>query len=270
MDKNDYKIESVMTSREFKIQFSKLFVGSIFVMLVEKFVLLLENSKPLIKYGDIIYHFMTNILSVVAQLAASVAAAIIFYFCIEFANKKRDMEKYIDIRRTLLFSIYSHMKFFSRIEGFESIRLGNLNKSFYDADSVEIFVRVAKKEFTEHNREVLLEKVKQGIKYAKDFEGDLRAYNSDIESLKKCKDYGYIKNSKENIDSIIDEFEELEIAFECYNNPLEETDVNFALEEVANEYINFIQLTLYFEIDLNAFMKSINRYKIIDFMKLLD
>lgn len=270
MSKHDYKVETISTSREFKVQFSKLFIFSVIIMLTEKFVLLFNDYKPLFKYGDIMYHFIANILSVATQLAASVAAAVIFYFCIEFANKKRDMKKYVDIRRTLLRCVYHHMEIFSNIESFESIRLGNLNKRYYDTESVEEFVILEKREFTEDNYEALIQKVKQYIGNNKDFDGDMRAYSCNVEDLKKCRDYGYIKNSRDHIDSIIDGFEELQIGFDCYNNPLEETDINLALEDVAKSFVYFIQLTLYFEIDINAFMKSINKYKIIDFMKLLD
>lgn len=115
ISKNDYKVETISTTRDFKAQFSKVFICSIAIMLTDKVILLFENFNPLIKYGDIIYHFIASILSVVTQLAASVASAIIFYYCIEFVNKKRDMQRYIDIRTTLLLFIYYHMESFARL-----------------------------------------------------------------------------------------------------------------------------------------------------------
>lgn len=153
--RSDYKVETVSTRRPFEIQFWKIFICSVFIMLTEKFVLLFQNYKPIVKYGNVIYHFLVNILSVAAQLAASVAAAIFFYFCLEFANKKRDMEKYLNIRRILLFSIYHNMDTFSRIKNFES--LGLINN--YNADSVEAFAKLVNTEFTEYNSETLLQNV---------------------------------------------------------------------------------------------------------------
>lgn len=68
-----------------------------------------DNCPELFVGADLIYHIIANILSVITQLAASVAAAIIFYYCTELLYKKRDLEKYVDMRRALLITIYFMM-----------------------------------------------------------------------------------------------------------------------------------------------------------------
>ena len=53
-----------------------------------------NNVPELFDGADIIYHSIANILSVITQLAASVAAAIIFYYYSESFNTNKHMEKY--------------------------------------------------------------------------------------------------------------------------------------------------------------------------------
>lgn len=83
------KVESISTKQKYNIQFGLPFIICVCIMLFEKVYLMLNDLPELFNGADIIYHSVTNILSVITQLAASVAAAIIFYYCAEFLNKKK-------------------------------------------------------------------------------------------------------------------------------------------------------------------------------------
>ncbi|WP_148709835.1 hypothetical protein [Hungatella hathewayi] len=104
------KVECISTEQKYNIQFLIPFIICVCIMLFEKIYLMFNNVPELFDGADIIYHSIANILSVITQLAASVAAAIIFYYCAEFFNKKKDMEKYSVIRRTLLIQMYFFME----------------------------------------------------------------------------------------------------------------------------------------------------------------
>lgn len=67
-----------------------------------------------------------------------------------------------------------------------------------------------------------------------------------MESLRACKDYGYIKNSNDTIDSIIDTFEDLQSEYFVYKYDFEEIDIDVALETLAKTYIVFVQCILFF------------------------
>ncbi len=89
-------IVSISSQQDYKISFGKVFIFMIILMVLEKVVLLFKDSPPLFNGADMMFHIFVNILSILSQLAASIAAAIIFFFCIEFVNKKKDLAKYID------------------------------------------------------------------------------------------------------------------------------------------------------------------------------
>lgn len=269
-------VEVIATTQEFKVQLTKPFLACIFIMITEKIYLLFENSPPIIKNGDTIYHIIADILSILSQLAVSVAAAIIFYYCIEFINKKKDMEKYIELRRNLLILIYLFMELLSNCKGFECIKLDNLNKRMNDVNDIEPFIFSLNNMLTKERKDDFICDFSHFIQLNRDsFEGYLRVFESDSIKLKnEASSYRYIKNSQENMEQIYNSFEDIDNYYMSYKNPINDdnfkTDLDLALRNTVTSFIDFISLVTAFEVDINSFMMAINRKKIITFMKLLD
>jgi len=268
-------IVSISSQQDYKISFGKVFIFMIILMVLEKVLLLFKDSPPLFNGADMMFHIFVNILSILSQLAASIAAAIIFFFCIEFVNKKKDLAKYIDLRRDLLFMQYSFMEILSLCSGFEKLKLGNLNKRYYDADTISLYNELLDFNLQDSRRDSFLQDIKLYIlNNTEKFQKYLNTYPKHIQSLQKVKEYRFIKNSEEHINDIAEEFEETVGYLEIYMNPLNteelKTDMNFTLDELAKHYLNFIMLTTFFCRDLNAFMYALNNKKLWTFMKLLD
>jgi hypothetical protein len=124
-----YKVEGISTLQDYKIRFIKLFIVCVCIMVIEKLLFIFEDSPEIIVNGDLIYHAIMGVTSICSQLASSIAAAIIFYYCAEFINKKKVMGKYVDFRREILFLLYNHMEILTKLESFNEISLNNSNCS---------------------------------------------------------------------------------------------------------------------------------------------
>ena len=271
------KVECISTTQKYNIQFAVPFIVCVCIMIFEKIYLMFGTLPELFNGADTVYHIIANILSVVTQLSASVAAAIIFYYCAEFLNKKKDMEKYITMRRSLLITMYFMMDLLEKFEEFESIRCSK-NKRMHDADDVERFYNIIK---NINSNQICPSLESQLFGYIQtnidEFSGYMRSFRSSVDELNNnSSSYRYFRNCLEDAQEIKSIFEELETAFIIYKdgvnveNTYEMINEELLLNEIVENFIFFVQRYTDFEIKLNAFMTSINRKQVITFMKLLD
>lgn len=266
-------VECISTTQKYNIQFAIPFIVSICIMLFEKIYLLFDNLPELFNGGDIIYHSIANILSVVAQLAASVAAAIIFYYCSEFLNKKRNMNLYIDFRRTLLITLYFIMDILEQFDNFETIRRST-TKRMHDVYDVKPFYFTLKNIEDEKNYQYLLNQLKQYLQInINELSNYMRGFHSTIKELtNNVSNYRYFRNSFNDMEEIKNIFEDLYNTFIIYKDEKGsgEIDEEAAVNEIAELFIDFVQSYTDFEIKLDTFMTAINRKRMVTFMRLLD
>jgi hypothetical protein len=269
------EVEIISTEQKYNIQFAIPFIICICIMLSEKVYLMFNDFPELFVGADIIYHSVANILSVITQLAASIAAAIIFYYCSEFLSKKKDMEKYIVMRRSLLITMYFFMDMFERFDNFEVIKCSNNNKRMHDVYDVEPFYNLLKKAENDDAFYHTLEKqVEQYIQSnMNDFEGNMRAFRSNVNELNNMVvSYRYFRNSFDNMNDIKNIFEELDTTFIVYKDEIGtgEIDEEKALNEMAESFIDFVCNYVDYEVKLGTFITAINRKQAFTFMRLLD
>ncbi len=271
------KVECVSTTQKYNIQFAVPFIVCVCIMMFEKIYLMFGTLPELFNGADTVYHIIANMLSIVTQLAASVAAAIIFYYCAEFLNKKKNMEKYIIMRRSLLITMYFMMGLLERFDEFEIIRCSKY-KRMHDTDDVERFYNIIKNINSEEISPSLSNQLLQYIQAnTTEFSGYIRSFRSSVNELNdKVSSYRYFRNSFDDAEEIKNIFEELETTFIVYKDsvnaktPDEIIDEKLVLNEIIENFIYFIQSYADFEVKINAFMTSINRRQVITFMKLLD
>ena len=268
------KVECISTEQKYNIQFLIPFIICVCIMLFEKIYLMFNNVPELFDGADIIYHSIANILSVITQLAASVAAAIIFYYCAEFFNKKKDMEKYSVIRRTLLIQMYFFMEIFEHFNDFEVIKCANNNKRMHDFYDVEPFYYILRKTEDYSFRQSLINEIKEYIqKNMSDFHGVIRTLRSTVNELSdSVLSYRYFRNSSNKVDDIKNIFEELDNTFiifkyEIGSGQIDEEEV---LNQIAEYFIDFVCEFVDFEVVLGTFVAALNKKKMFTFMRLLD
>ena len=247
------EVEIISTEQKYNIQFAIPFIICICIMLSEKVYLMFNDFPELFVGADIIYHSVANILSVITQLAASIAAAIIFYYCSEFLSKKKDMEKYIVMRRSLLITMYFFMDMFERFDNFEVIKCSNNNKRMHDVYDVEPFYN-------------LLKKAENDDAFYHSLEKQVEQLNNMVVS------YRYFRNSFDNMNDIKNIFEELDTTFIVYKDEIGtgEIDEEKALNEMAESFIDFVCNYVDYEVKLGTFITAINRKQAFTFMRLLD
>lgn len=268
------KVECISTEQKYNIQFSIPFIICVCIMLSEKIYLMFDDFPELFNGADIVYHSIANILSVITQLAASVAAAIIFYYCAEFLNKKKDMEKYSVLRRILLIQMYSFMEIFEHFNNFDVIKCANNNKRMHDYYDVEPFYYVLRKIEDNSFRQSLINEIKEYIqKNMNDFHGEIRALRSSVNKLSaSVLSYRYFRNSFNKVDDIKNIFEELDNTFIIYKDEIGsgQIDEEEVLNQIAEYFIDFVYKFVDFEVVLGTFIASLNKKKMFTFMRLLD
>lgn len=268
------KVDLISTEQKYNVQLSIPFIICICIMIFEKFFLIFDNFPELFAGGDIIYHAVANILSIITQLAASVAAAIIFYYCTEFLNKKKDMEIYCDMRRELLITIYFIMDLFERFDSFSAIKCSNTNKRWHDVYDIEPFCNCLKCLDNKKDYQILKEQLQVYIhNNLEDFHGNIKMLRSNVEKLyKSAKHYRYFRNSYECAEEIQNIFEELNTTFVIYNDNVgkDEIDETEALVSISENLIAFVQKYVNYEIKLGTMVSAINKKQIFNFMRLLD
>lgn len=71
------------------IDFYKTFIVCVLIMIIDQGVTFFENAPELFQGGDEIFHIIQAIVSVLTQLSASIAAAIVFYYMCQFVDARK-------------------------------------------------------------------------------------------------------------------------------------------------------------------------------------
>lgn len=80
--------------KEYKIDFGLGFLLCILMMVFNEVWTILGNLPEAFPYGDFIYHIIVGVVAIINNLAIGIAAAIIFYYAVQFIDKKKNYEIY--------------------------------------------------------------------------------------------------------------------------------------------------------------------------------
>lgn len=258
----EYKPIEASTALPYKIQFGRIFIICVSIMFIDQIFRLFESAPVLITWGNEIYHTLYVLITVSSMLSASIAAAIIFYYTLEFYNKKKDMSTYIDLRRDFLFIMYTHIELLSNLTHFATLK-----KPFnrYTTVHIEPFLylfsclNLSDEDFLEDLMQLLISE-----------KGSIpQNYRYHIETLKTKSNRLYFKNSIDHFDTLFDLYEELETWCEHLEIPDNQIDDAEVLSNLTMSYIEFLKHTCSFYVDVNVFMTSIIKFNLRDFLRLL-
>ncbi|OAA83280.1 hypothetical protein [Clostridium ljungdahlii] len=100
----------------------KLFWLCFLIIVLYKMFVLLNMLPPVIPHGDIVYHVMDSILSIINQFAMGISGAIVFYYISLFFNTKNNMDVAYEIRGDILNVLRHHAKILENIKYFKKIK----------------------------------------------------------------------------------------------------------------------------------------------------
>lgn len=75
----------------FRVDYLWLFILCVGFMVMDQIMKYLDYCPELFSGGNYIFHVIQSLTSILSQLAVSVAAAIIFYYVVEFINAKKKL-----------------------------------------------------------------------------------------------------------------------------------------------------------------------------------
>ncbi|HBI7086485.1 TPA: hypothetical protein K8M77_002011 [Clostridium perfringens] len=258
-----------------KIYFAKLFIVSILIMIINNIVNLFDNAPDFFKYGDSLFHFLQNILSIINQLASSTAAAVIFYYCVEFLNKNKELDKYRDFRSDLYHVLYSYLESTKNIKGFEVFKGRQVKPGdMFTYKDVPIFINLVKS----FDTNTIINNISSYLCTSESVKvvEFIRSINFGLGKLINHKNYRYLKNSTEKLQNISDLYEfDLYGSDEFFNNIVKksinkEEDTRNYILELIDYYIYVLDDIIFLYENTDKFIESIEKRHIWTFITLLD
>jgi hypothetical protein len=260
--------------RKYKADFNLLFIISIIVMIFSVIWIELDKLPEAFRYGDILYHIIADITSILNNLSIGIATSIIFFYFLEFINKKKEYEAYADIRGKVLWIFYHHLQILTKLNQFNDINKRKRRvENFYDYHDIPVLVRLIREVSTEKDiinikkelNDFFKEQSSENIKKFSD------SFQAGINVLRDRMNYRYFKGSKSLINSIYmsytDEFSM--IADMDINNEPEINKEDY-FELLVNDYFEFLIYTVDFYEELEKFINCLDEKRFKVFIEMLD
>lgn len=118
------------------IDFYKTFILCVLIMIIDQGFTLFENAPELFQGGDEIFHIMQAILSVLTQLSASIAAAIIFYYMCQFVDARNCISDIEDVQVHIENLLFQCMKVYGDDEGKSCCIEDLVNKNYIKSNVI--------------------------------------------------------------------------------------------------------------------------------------
>ena len=260
--------------RRFRIDFKSIFLACIGVMVLDKIMIALDSLPPLFNGADILYHIFASAISIFSQLAVSVAAAIIFYYIIEFYNIKRNIEKYIELRKDLLFILYAHMALVRHTNEFDYLnqRQRRVDDDVcFDMNDIPYLLHDFDKWDKEKAKSTMVPKL---ITFFNGLSPRLQdwyinRFQKEIDSLKLKRDYRYIKGSSDDIDNIVSIHQDMMEYYDLWKVEGDTQKKEQFLSGVFSDYIDFFNDSVNFYQLIQMFISCVDRKDIILYLKML-
>lgn len=256
----------------YKVDFSRIFIFSVLIILFSRIWALLGSRPEAFAYGSIIYQLVDVILFVLCNLSIGIAAAIIFYYVQRYTEKKKDFELYTELRRIVLFLLYKHLEILSKIEEFEVINQRKEKRLLgFDIYDIPMLVSSYKK----INSKELKEKFKNNLAclFKKMSEQQLQKFNNsfqhELDELKSKENIRYFKGSNELIDTVFLIYkDEFALGTDIYTK--NRSEIQDGEEVLASDYMQFLDSTIELYTELTRFIESIEKRQVKVFVEMLD
>jgi len=259
--------------QNYKVNFGLLFIICLIIMVLNEVWVIFNNMPEIFMYGDIIYHFIASSLSIVNNIAIGITSAIIFYYVVEFLNKKKDYEIYSDVRANIYFMFYEHLEVLTKLNHFNGISKKKKNRpNMFNIYDIPLLISLFEEISTDKQIEIIKKELVDFFRTQSNEQIELFAegFTKYIERIQNMSDYRYFKDSKELIETICiiynDDF--YTIVGLIFNS--NENNRSDYLEVLANDYFSFLKATIDFYIELDKFIDSINNKKVKTFITMLD
>lgn len=166
------------------------------------------------------------------------------------------------------------MKVLSKIDNFSKINKRERRvPDFYDANDIPELLSLYN-EITTDNRKMCTKEeikaffVKLGNQQLESF---VNSFEKDIEKIKDKVNYRYFKGSKDLIESFCITYDDdFLLVSGMYLNEKNISNKNEYLNVMTEDYFEFLETTIDFYLELDKFITSINKNKLITFMKMLE
>jgi len=245
-------------------------------MLFSKLWEFLKNRPEAFPYGDEIFHAIEVIFYILSNLAIGIAAAIVFYYMGFYLDKKKNMESYQYFRSDVRRLLFNHKDLLREIEEFKIL---NEEKKpgewFYQTKDIYNLIDSYNKI---HSKEQKKQFENNLINYFFNLsEEELMEIRNKFENSSKIidnqKEKRYFKDSKDLIESftpMMYEDGDLELSFHLFiTEETKELKQQYA-EELVKDYCEFLDATIVLYEELQLFMETIDKKKILQFIKMVD
>lgn len=271
----EFKVPKINDGR-FKINFSGIFILCIVIMSTDQIMKYLDYYPELFYGADYIFHILQSVINICSQLAVSVAAAIIFYYVLEFINEKKKINNFVEIRKYMLFILYNHMKIICNTESFKNLnrnkrRLQGPIKSFFIVD-IPILLEC----YNNCDKEIFkMELRNYFFKVHKDSEGKrllmilIKNLGKEVENLLEYKDFSFYKGYTEDIEELTSIYENMNEYVDYYNNEKDACSLYSYTETIVDNYIDFLDESIHTYHIIERYIECLKEKNFIEFMKML-
>lgn len=273
--KKKFKVPKINDER-FKINFLGIFILCIIIMSTDQIMKYLDYYPELFYGADYIFHILQSIINICSQLAVSIAAAIIFYYVLEFINEKKRINNFVEIRKYILFILYNHMNIICNLESFKNLnrnkkRLQGPIKMFFIVD-IPILLEC----YNNCNKEIFKTELRHYfLKVHKDSEGKrllmifIENFGKDVENLLEYKDVSFYKGYTEDIEGLKSIYENMNEYIDCYNDEEDACNLDYCIEIIVDNYIDFLDESIHTYHIIERYIRCLKDKNFIEFMKML-
>lgn len=267
-----FKLSKVYDKR-FKVDFLWVFISCILFMVIDQIMKYLDYLPELFTGADFIFHILQCGISICSQLAVSVAAAIVFYYVLEFINAKKKIDDITEIRKYMMFILYNHMEIICNTESFVELnrdkkRLEGPAKLFLIMD-VPILLEC----YNNYDRPKLS---KELIDYFMNAHTDsekkriltlnLQSFHKQITSLLEHKRFTFYKGYMQDIEGLQSMYEEMDGYLSIY---VSEDNIE-CFEFIIDYYLSFFEDCIHIYHIMERYVECLNEKRFIEFIKLMD
>lgn len=274
-DLRDYMMETKITklhNRRFKINFIWIFILCILIMILDQLMKYLDYLPELFNGSNYVFHILQSIVNIVSQLSVSVASAIIFYYVLEFINAKKKIQDLREIRKYILFILYTHMEIICNTPSFNSLnrnlkRLSIFPKMFL-YDDIPILLR----DYDNYDEEKL--KIELNNYFFETHQDDEKRrqliltfdfFKEKMTNLYKYKDFTFYKDFNEDIEGLKSIIDDMNECLMCYEN---KKDMIY-FQDIIDNYITFLNESINIYCFMETYILCLEDKHFIQFMKML-
>ncbi len=265
-------IGEIYTNKRFYIDFKNIFTWCLVLLVLNSFFCVADKLPELFVGGDVVYHILSNIFVIISNLAASVAAAIIFYYASMFIECKKNFDNITEHRKYMLFILYGHIDIVKHVESYNV--LAKEEKEYEQSfklylNSVYAIPRLVDMYELELGNEKLLDQISNYLSSleVKEIEMLMSSFKTNVRKLIELKSHVYVKGYTDDINSLVAILDEIEI----WSSGLNKNDENFEsqIEGLAEQYVTFFHHSIEMYLHTQEFIYCIEQKRLIRFLKMI-